>query len=102
MNAIRYYGFVIKSFKDADLKQFWETGKSRRIPANLRTVTGRKLAWLNAASNFEYLRVPPSNHFEALKGDREGQYSIRINDQFRLCFEWRGTHAHDVEMVDYH
>jgi proteic killer suppression protein len=93
---------MIKSFKDADLERFWETGKSRRIPANLRAVTGRKLAWLNAASSFEYLRVPPANHLEALEGDRKGQHSIRINDQFRLCFEWIGTDAHRVEMVDYH
>ena len=93
---------MIKSFEDSDLERFWETGKSRRIPANLRTVVSRKLAWLNAATSFEYLRVPPSNHFEALKGDRAGQYSIRINDQFRLCFKWIGTDAHNVEMIDYH
>jgi proteic killer suppression protein len=93
---------VIKSFKDADLERFWDTGKSRRIPANLRAVAGRKLAWLNAAANLEYLRVPPGNHLEALAGDRKGQYGIRINDQFRLCFEWSGADAHHVEMVDYH
>lgn len=93
---------MIKSFKDADLERFWETGKSRRVPANLRSVTGRKLEWLNAATNFEYLRIPPANHLEALSGDREGQYSIRINDQFRLCFEWRGADAHNVEFADYH
>jgi toxin HigB-1 len=93
---------VIKSFKDADLERFWETGKSRRIPANLRAVVGRKLAWLNAATSLEFLRVPPANRLEALKGDREGQCSIRINDQFRLCFEWTATDAHHVEMVDYH
>jgi proteic killer suppression protein len=93
---------MIKSFKDADLERFWETGKSRRMPANLRAVAGRKLAWLNAAVSFEYLRVPPANHLEALEGDRKGQYSIRINDQFRLCFEWTGADARNVEMVDYH
>jgi proteic killer suppression protein len=93
---------MIRSFKDADLERFWESGKSRRIPANLRAVVGRKLAWLNAATSFEYLRFPPGNHLEALTGDREGQHSIRINDQFRLCFEWAGTDAYVVEMVDYH
>jgi len=93
---------VIKSFKDADLERFWETRKSRWIPANLRAAAGRKLAWLNPAASFEYLRVPPRNHLEALDGDRKGQYSIRINDQFRLCFEWTGTDARNVEMVDYH
>lgn len=93
---------MIKSFKDADTELFWKTGKSRRVPANLRAVAARKLFTLDAAADLCDLRVPPANHLEALKGDREGQYSIRINDQFRLCFIWQEGTADEVEIVDYH
>jgi toxin HigB-1 len=71
-------------------------------PANLRKVTTRKLAALHSAARLEDLRIPPGNRLEALRGDREGQHSIRINDQFRLCFVWLDGNAHDVEIVDYH
>jgi proteic killer suppression protein len=93
---------MIKSFKDADTERLWNTGKSRRIPASIRKVASRKLAWLDSATLFDHLRVPPANHLEALAGDRKGQFSIRINDQFRLCFRWQDNNAHDVEIVDYH
>jgi toxin HigB-1 len=93
---------VIKSFKDTDTELLWNTGKCRRIPASIRSVASRKLAWLDSALQLEHLRVPPANHFEALKGDRKGQYSIRINDQYRLCFKWQDGNAIDVEIVDYH
>jgi toxin HigB-1 len=93
---------MIVSFKDADTEMLWETGKSRRIPANLRRVTVRKLMILNAALELENLRVPPNNRLEELTRDRKGQYSIRINDQYRICFVWRSGNAHQVEVVDYH
>lgn len=93
---------MIASFKDADAKLLYERGKSRRVPANLRRVAMRKLVMLDKVGSPEELRIPPANRLEALHDYREGQYSIRINDQFRLCFVWRDGDAHDVEIVDYH
>ena len=72
------------------------------FPSDILIVARRKLRMLDAATRLEDLRVPPNNRLEALKGDRAGQYSIRINDQWRLCFVWRNSAAHDVEIVDYH
>jgi proteic killer suppression protein len=95
-------GPVIAGFKDPDTKLLFETGKSRRIPANLRRVAMRKLIMLDKVEKLEQLRVPPANRLEALSGDRAGQHSIRINDQFRVCFVWRNGDAHAVEIVDYH
>jgi proteic killer suppression protein len=100
-NDSRYTPFVIKSFRDADTELFFETGRSRRMPANLRTVAARKLFILDSAVRLEVLQVPPGNRLEALHGDREGQHSIRINDQYRICFAWGGADAYDVEIVDY-
>ena len=93
---------MIKSFKDADAKLLWETGKSRRIPANLRTSTLKKLAILHWATDLKDLEVPSGNRLEALTGDRKGQHSIRLNDQYRLCFRWNNGDANEVEVVDYH
>jgi proteic killer suppression protein len=93
---------VIANFKDADAKLLYDTGKSRRIPANIRKTALRKFVLLNNVEQLEQLRIPPANHLEALRGDREGQHSIRINDKFRICFVWRNGNAHDVEIVDYH
>jgi proteic killer suppression protein len=94
---------VIKTFGDRSTKEFWDTGKSQRIPpANLRNASKRKLAMLHVAARLEDLRIPPGNCLEALHGDRKGQHSIRINDQFRLCFVWREGDAYDVEITDYH
>ena len=93
---------MIKSFKDADTQFLWETGRSRRVPASVRGVALRMLAVLHWATHLVDLTVPPENRFEALKGGRKGQHSIRINDQCRLCFAWRSGDAHDVEIVDYH
>ncbi|MGA3212811.1 MAG: type II toxin-antitoxin system RelE/ParE family toxin [Terriglobales bacterium] len=96
------YG-VIKSFADKNVERFWETGKSRGMPpANLRRATLRKLVLLDDAAVLDDLRVPPSNHLEALRRDRDGQYSIRINEQFRICFVWRDGNCYEVEIVDYH
>jgi proteic killer suppression protein len=94
---------VIKSFADKDTKEFWDTGKSQGMPpANLRNVAKRKLAALHSALSPEDLRIPPGNRLEKLHGDRKGQHSIRINDQFRVCFVWRDGDAYDVEITDYH
>jgi proteic killer suppression protein len=93
---------VILSFSNADTKMLWEKGKCRRIPADLRRSAFRKLAILNAAVELSNLKVPPGNHLEALTKDRKGQHSIRVNDQYRICFRWSEGNAHDVEIVDYH
>jgi toxin HigB-1 len=93
---------VIRGFKDADTKLLWETGKSRRVPANLRRSALKKLTILHWATHLSDLAVPPGNRLETLTGDRKGQHSIRINDQYRLCFVWREGDAIEVEIVDYH
>ena len=93
---------MLASFRDAETERLWRTGKSRRLPADLHRRAFKKLAILNAAVELENLRVPPGNHLEALRGDRSGQHSIRINDQYRVCFVWRDGNAFDVEIVDYH
>jgi toxin HigB-1 len=93
---------MIVSFYDADTKLLWETGRSRRIPANLRRVVLRKLMILNAALELDNLRVPPNSRLEELTKDRKGQHSIRVNDQYRICFVWNAGSAYEVEIVDYH
>lgn len=93
---------MIANFKDAGAKELYETGKSRRIPADIQRVALRKLKYLNNAEDLTDLRVPPGNHLEMLGGNRQGQHSIRINDQYRICFVWKDAQFHDVEIVDYH
>ncbi|MEO6805515.1 MAG: type II toxin-antitoxin system RelE/ParE family toxin [Edaphobacter sp.] len=93
---------MILSFRDADTKLLWETGRSKRIPASLRKSAWKKLAILNAAVELENLKIPPGNRLEALKKDRKGQHSIRVNDQYRVCFVWRDSNTYDAEIVDYH
>jgi proteic killer suppression protein len=93
---------VIRSFADADTELLWDTGKSRRIPASLRTSALKKLFILRRATQLLDLAAPPGNRLEALSGDRKGQHSVRINDQFRICFRWVDRDAYDVEIVDYH
>jgi proteic killer suppression protein len=94
---------VIKTFADKNTKEFWDTGKSRGMPpANLRSAAKKKLAMLHSAGRLEDLRVPPGNRLEQLRRNRVGQHSIRINDQFRVCFVWRDGDAFDVEIADYH
>ncbi len=92
---------MIESFRCKDTRQLWETGKSHRFNA-IKSVALRKLAMLDAAENLEDLRVPPANRLEALRGDRKGQHSIRVNDQWRVCFYWDNGRVLDVEIVDYH
>jgi proteic killer suppression protein len=93
---------VIASFRDAGTERLWRSGTSRRLPADLQRRAFRKLAILNAAVALDNLKVPPGNRLEALHGERAGQHSIRINDQYRVCFVWRDGNAFDVEIVDYH
>ena len=93
---------MIKICRCSDTRKLFETGKSARFGSIVKVAT-RKLAQLEAAATLEFLRSPPGNRLEALKGDREGQYSIRVNDQWRICFRWvEGEGAHDVEIIDYH
>jgi proteic killer suppression protein len=93
---------VIRNFADKEAVKIWDGTPSRRLPADLQTIARRKLRMLNNAENLNDLRVPPANRLEALKGDRRGRYSIRINDQWRICFRWADGDAHDVQIVDYH
>ena len=92
---------MILSYKDEETKKLYETGKSRKYNAILR-VALRKLDMIAAATQGETLRVPPGNRLEKLEGDRVGTWSIRINDQWRVCFKWEGSNATEVEIVDYH
>lgn len=93
---------MIASFKDLATKQLFDTGKTRRIPANIQRVALRKLKYLAGVAALADLGKPAGNHLEALKGERKGQFSIRINDRYRICFIWIDKDAHQVEIVDYH
>ena len=92
---------MIASFKCKGTQELYETGDNRRF-APIDSVALRKLDMLAAATMVETLRVPPGNRLEQLRGNRKGQWSIRVNDQWRICFRWNGTNACDVEIVDYH
>ena len=92
---------MIKSFKCTDTRKLFETGKSTRFGSIVKVAT-RKLTQLEAAATLEFLRSPPGNRLEALTGDRQGQHSIRVNDQWRICFRWTSAGPEDVEIVDYH
>jgi proteic killer suppression protein len=93
---------VIQSFRCKETKQIWESKGSRRLPTNIQRTALRKLLQLHSAETLDDMRVPPANRLEALKGNRAGQHSIRINDQWRICFAWKDSDAHAVEIVDYH
>ena len=92
---------MIASFKDKNAEALFDDRPVARLRA-IERQGRRKLLYLNAATELEQLRLPPGNRLEALKGDRKGQHSIRINDQWRICFRWRDGNAHEVEIVDYH
>jgi len=93
---------VIRTFANTETKRFYTTGKSRRLPAEIRARAAMRLTQLNAASHIDDLHLPPSNRLENLKHDRTGQWSIRVNDQWRVCFRFDKGDAFDVEIVDYH
>ena len=93
---------MIKSFRDKESEKIFNRGLSGKLPQNIQHVARKKLVILDAALKLNDLRIPPGNRFEALKGNRKGQYSIRINDQWRVCFKWSDGDAYDVEITDYH
>jgi toxin HigB-1 len=93
---------VIRSFANADTERVWRRQRVRRFGPDLQRMANRKLLIIDAAETLNDLRVPPGNRLEQLRGDRAGQYSIRINDQWRICFSWTAAGAADVEIIDYH
>lgn len=93
---------MIQSFADPETELIWSGRRSRKLPADIQNVALRKLRLLNQARVLSDLKVPPGNRFEALKADRQEQHSIRINDQWRICFVWDEGGPGDVEIVDYH
>ena len=101
-NVIRYIlPAMIKGFACRDTQALFETGKCKKF-SGIANVAVRKLAQLDAAQTLDFLRSPPGNHLEVLKGERKGQHSIRVNDQYRVCFRWTVEGPEDVEIVDYH
>ena len=99
--GLRYYAYVIVSFRDTDTAALSAGKRVKRFVA-IESVARRKLRQLDIAGRLDDLRVPPGNRLEALKGDRAGQFSIRINDQYRICFVWTSAGPSDVEILDYH
>jgi toxin HigB-1 len=93
---------MIKSFKERETERIFHRSFSRRLPPTVQRVALRKLTALHSAKNLDDLLIPPANRLEKLSGDRQGQYSIRINEQWRICFVWLDHDAYDVEIVDYH
>jgi proteic killer suppression protein len=93
---------MIKSFKCRETEKLFKRERSRKLPPDIQRQAQRKLYLLDAAVSLDDLGIPPGNRLEALAGSRKGQHSIRINDQWRICFHWKDNDAHDVEIVDYH
>ena len=93
---------MIESFRGRETQRIFERQYSKGLPTDIQKVAFRKLRMLNRSTRVEDLRIPPGNRLEALSGSRKGQHSIRINDQWRICFVWRNGGAHNVEIVDYH
>jgi proteic killer suppression protein len=93
---------MIRSFRGRETEKVFRRERTRKLAPDVQRVAQRKLAILDAAESLRDLRVPPGNRLEKLSGDREGQHSIRINDQWRICFRWRDGDALDVEIADYH
>lgn len=102
INVMRYYRAVIISFRDKETERIFNRFVSKRFPRKIQIIARRKLVMLDASNRVDDLRIPPGNRLEALKGNRKGQHSIRINDQWRICFRWRSGNAYDVEITDYH
>jgi proteic killer suppression protein len=93
---------MIKSFASKETEKLFDRQRSRKLPQSIQRSARRKLNMLDAAESLQDLRIPPANHLEKLSGDRAHQHSIRINKQWRICFEWRNGHSYDVEITDYH
>jgi proteic killer suppression protein len=93
---------MIKTFRDKETEKIFNRLVSRKLPSTIQHLARRKLVILDAATELNALRVPPGNRLEALRGDRKGQHSIRINDQWRICFRWKSGDAYNVEIADYH
>ncbi|NOH03944.1 MAG: type II toxin-antitoxin system RelE/ParE family toxin [Chloroflexi bacterium] len=93
---------MIKTFKNDETQKIYQRQRSRKLPADIQQVALRKLRMINNAIAVNDLRVPPANHLEKLSGNRAGQWSVRINDRWRICFRWEGSDAYDVEITDYH
>jgi len=93
---------VIKSFKDKETEKIFSGRFSSKLPRSILRIALRKLTQIHGAATLSFIRVPPANVLEKLTGDREGQWSIRINDQWRICFDWRDGDAENVEITDYH
>lgn len=93
---------MIRSFKSKEAEKIFNRSYSKKIPVKLQRIALRKLRMLNRAENLNDLRLPPGNRLEELKGNRKGQHSKRINDQWRICFEWHDTESYNVEIVDFH
>ena len=93
---------MIVSFHDKETERIWKREFSKKLPQDILRIAYRKLLMIHASMNVDDLKIPPANHLEKLSGDREGQYSIRINKQWRICFSWHDGNAADVEIVDYH
>jgi proteic killer suppression protein len=97
-----YNNQVIKTLRDAETAKIYRRERSRKLPSDIQQVALRKLRMINNAININDLRIPPANRLEKLSGNRQGQYSIRINDHWRICFEWKNGDAFNVEITDYH
>ena len=93
---------MIKNFRDDETQKIYQRERSRKLPSDIQQVALRKLRMINNSVSINDLRVPPANRLEKLSGNRAGQWSIRINDQWRVCFRWEGSDALDVEITDYH
>lgn len=100
--VMRYGWIVIQSFKDKATRAVWESGRHRKFDPRILSAVERKLTMLHSAHVLSDLRSPPGNKLEKLEGDRSGQYSIRVNDQWRICFTWTSTGPEEVEITDYH
>lgn len=93
---------MIKSFSDKETERIWNGFQSRKLPSEIQNVARRKLRMINNAENINDLRIPPANHLEKLSGNLSGLYSIRINNQWRIIFNWENDNAYEVQIIDYH
>ena len=101
-NATCYYLFMIKSFSCKETEKIWNGKISKKLPPDIQKIARRKLRMLNNSITLNDLKIPPSNRLEQLKGNRKGRYSIRINSQWRICFDWQSGDCRNVEIIDYH